>query len=300
MATTCEVQITRRLNGVDLHDEDRGWSLQNDTSIGLARPTRSVSVRHRGRHGSLRSGLTVHDETTERLVWLLTPRAGRPAEDLYVVHDELLGVLSRPGLVLEHVVAGEVRSVPVWLEQVSEPSEHVAGMVMRVQAVLALGDPFLRSAVTEWSVPAGSSSSDVLAGTAPVSDAVVRFGPGVVDPSLVDASTGTGVSWAGVVPVGRWLFLDALSWRAWTSSSSSAWDGPGRAVVTAAMDFPGAGRLQLWPVATTTSAGALYPSTGLLPSSSLYPSAGGGVVAGRSISVVASAPCVIRGGAAWL
>lgn len=297
MTVGCHAQITKRLNGIDLHARDRGWSLQNESSVQVARSTRRAPVRRRGSHGTMRRqwALPVYDEATARLTWTLTPRPGQPAEDLYAVHDQLVSLLAHPALTYEHVVDGVVRSAGAELETVSEPADHVAGRSMRVSATLALADPFLRGQDADWTLAAGQNTSTLLAGTGPVADALVRFGPGTVDPSVVDAISGTGVSWAGTVPSGQYLYLDPAGWRAWTSSSTTAWAGPAQASATAAMDFPGPGRLQLWPAVTLDH--GLYPSALLYPSSALFPEVEGIV---RDVVVTASDPCVIRGRTAWL
>lgn len=95
-----------------------------------------------------------------------------------------------------------------------------------------------------------SATLDSLAGsTAPITDAVLRLAGPLTSAVVTDAVTGTGLSWSGAtIAAGTYLYLDAATLRAWSSTSGGQWT-PGGTDRTAGLDYPGAGPLQLWPAA---------------------------------------------------
>lgn len=79
---------------------------------------------------------------------------------------------------------------------------------------------------------------------APIDAMIVRVPKGVDSVSVTDPVSGTGISWSGTATSG-YLYVDPQHLRAWTSGSATAW-GDG-ADVTAGLDYPASGPLQIWP-----------------------------------------------------
>lgn len=270
--------ITKRLNGIDLDQPARGWALLSDTSLRIQRATRRSPLVVARRHGSVPRGeLPVYEEATAHLAWELS---GTSQVGLEAAYDELMGVLTLPGLVYEHVVDGRVLSAPAAGVSISEPTSFVPGASMDVSAAVALTDPFLRDATPSifGPVPVGGHVVEGLAGTAPIADAVVRFTGPFAQVSIVDQATGSGLTWTGTASSGQYLYLDAATLVARRSTSASAWESGGTDV-SGGLDYPAPGPLQLWPVSGETSPGVLR----------------------RQVQVQTSGgPCAIRGKRAWL
>lgn len=244
--------VTKTLNGIDLHQPDRGWSLQHATTsyAGLSNERTTVSVP--GRHGVLSPRRRmVADERPVGLTWLLRATSQGGLEATW--HD-LMGLLQTPSLTYGHVAGGVTTVADAELVSVSDVSgdDFLVGTHLRFSAVLALPGVFLRD--PSWStlaVPAGASTHTVLAGSAPITDAVVRWGPGpIAGPpySLTDTTTGTGVSLDFVAADGYYLYLDTALLAAWVTSLTGEWAPGVHPRRSQHVDYPGPGPLQLWPV----------------------------------------------------
>lgn len=242
--------ITKRVNGIDLHNPERGWSLQEKgTSARVARTVRRAPLVIGGRHGSAPTGrLPVYEEASVSLTWLLMADTQAGLEDAY---RDLVGVLSVPGLVYQHEAAGVVTEAPAELVSLTEPTDFTAGRLMRVSAILSLTDPFLRDVeyTTTGELSAGTHELTQLAGTAPIRDAVVRFTGPTTHVTVLDVVSGTQLEWIGSgVTSDRYLYLDPARMAAWHSASASAWDGStGSVGASHGLDYTAAGPLQLWP-----------------------------------------------------
>lgn len=82
---------------------------------------------------------------------------------------------------------------------------------------------------------------------APIDDMIIRVPKGVDSVSVTDPVSGTGISWSGTATSG-YLYVDPQHLRAWTAGGATAW-GDG-ADVTAGLDYPASGPLQIWPDAS--------------------------------------------------
>lgn len=90
-------------------------------------------------------------------------------------------------------------------------------------------------------------------GSAPITDAVVRVrGPFNGKAAVTDTQSGTGLSWQGTLPANTYLYLNAANLKAHTSTSATAWTSG--TDVSAGLDYPPAGPLQLIPVVTPEGA----------------------------------------------
>lgn len=241
--------ITWRINLLDM----RRWSIQRTS---LWRPP--VSVRANlltlpGTHGTVNLGLPVFDEPQINFDLLLK---GKQAE-LEAAQLELVGLFTQPGLLVSRVAGGKQVSADARLVSIT-PGEMVADTYAKFQVTVALPGVFLRGAVAT-STPAAVTNNmtyrvDILDGsTAPVGDGLIRVKGPITAIQITDKGSGTGLSWSGSnpVPAGTYLFLNARTWRAWTSTNANAW-GLGGTNVTAGLDYPKPGILQMWPTTTVT------------------------------------------------
>lgn len=83
--------------------------------------------------------------------------------------------------------------------------------------------------------------------TAPIGDATIRVTGPATSVTVTDPTTGAGITWSGSLAAGQYLFMRPRPLSARISSLSSEWTSGGTDVSTG-LDFPAAGRLQLWPV----------------------------------------------------
>lgn len=259
------------LNGVDL----TRWTVARGTFYRPPVTNRRTVVNVGRRHGVIPVGLPVFDEPKVTLKFAPgVPVGTLDVDALEELDAELMGLLSSPELVLRRHVGSSVQEADVVLESATPEDEGFRfGAHSRWTVTLAVPGVFLRGISYETATVTGFDW-----GTAPVADGRVRFGPGTVDPNLTDAKSGTGVSWAGTVPTGRYLFIDAASLKAWTSTSTTDWLGEAGTDVSSAVDYPVAGPLQLWPHTTST--------------------VGGGVQ--RGVQVSGSSGWAVWGRSAWL
>ncbi|MDF2805469.1 MAG: hypothetical protein K0S43_415 [Cellulosimicrobium sp.] len=238
-------EITWSLSGVDTIR----WGLQ---SVSMWRPP--VGVRRRsfevpGRHGVIPVGLPVFDEPTVSLtMWC----HATTQDALEVATMELVALLTAPGLTLGRTSGDVVASAPAQLVSVT-PDEFTTGAEATFEVVLAVPGVFLRAeAVTGPDValatPGGQDVpvAALAAATGPTTDAVLRVTGPATSVAFVDVVSGTGLSWAGALTAGQYLFLDAGALTARRSSSDADWASGGTAV-SGALDTPAAGALQLWP-----------------------------------------------------
>lgn len=276
------ILTTKQINGIDLHDQSRGWFLNRDgTSPGIARSVRQDALVVGGRHGDVPKGsLPVYDSATVNLSFVLDATSQYELASRY---RDLFGVFSQPSLVYQEVIfdgpATEVHEAPAVLVSMGEPSDFLPGRYVSVSMILSLLDPFLRDVAgsTTGILAAGTHPLSLFAGTAPITDVVVRFGPSVSDPAVTDVASGTGLTWRGAVTSGTYVYADPSTMRAWRSTSASQWTQGSATSVSGSLDYPGPGRLQVWPTTTIT----------------------GGVLS-RVPTVLTTGPTMIRGRRAWL
>jgi hypothetical protein len=237
---------------------DIGWSLSGIDTLrwrvqagSLWRPP--VTVRRDvltlpGRHGVVVTGKPpVFEEPTVTLELLC--EGAQP--DLEALTNELLGILAQPALTLGRYSGGLVTAAPAQFVSLS-PGEFVPDVGAFFTVALAVPGVFLRGASADTAPVVVTDGDTVtlatLAGsTGPVPDAVLRVRGGATSVQLVDAVTGTGLSWAGLALASTdYLFLHAATLTARRSTNPAAW-ATGGAVVTGQLDYPGPGPLQLWP-----------------------------------------------------
>ena len=209
-----------------------------------------------GRHGTTPSGgPVIFDDSKLSLTWELQAPTWAALE---VERLALMALLGAPGDIVVTRRIGSVDLAAAHRLVSATGMESDTGMPLAtVTAVLSAPGVFWRGQEFT-SEPVAASAGTVtlevpeLAGsTAPVADAVVRASGPLTSVSLNDVPSGTGLSWSGSLSVGAFLFMDARTLRAWTSTDGAAWTGSATDA-TGGIDYPPAGPLQLWPAMTAT------------------------------------------------
>lgn len=235
--------ITWTLAGIDT----RRWNVQAGS---LWRPP--VAVRRSvlsipGRHGSVP---TPRPPVFEEPVVSLEMRCKGVMSSLEAAYNELQALLTSPGLVLGRASGGITTSAPVALVSIS-PGQFIADVLADMSVQLAVPGVFLRAASVD-STPEIVTTGEVVtlaalgAGTAPVGDAVLRVRGAATSVSIVDAVSGTGISWTGTLPINEYLFLHPATATARRTAVSSAWT-EGGTDMSGGLSFPAPGLLQIWP-----------------------------------------------------
>ncbi len=265
------MSYTLHLNGRPLSR----WLVTAGTFFRPPVTVRSNLVTIPGQHGVMPVGPVTFDEPQIQVV--LTPNTITTGENLDLLVADLSALLASPSLMARRTAEGRVEEAAARLVSIAYDEVFKAGVFASVTVVLALPGVFWRDQSTsDVALAAGSSNVSALAGSGPITDAVLRWGPGssgAVLKSLTDVTTGTGVSVDYAPASGEYLYVRLPDLRAWSTTSSTAWT-PSGTNRSSLVDHPGPGPLQLWPV---------------------LPSAGA-----RQLPVTASHAVTIRARRAWL
>jgi len=236
------------LNGIDL-DVETGHL----AAVTLWRPpisTRRSPVTIPGMHGSLTSGLPVFEDP-QIVIGIRTTQTTQAALEEAV--NMVAALLTQPTLTVTRVSGGLTTSARAELVSADMDNDFLAGGTSAPVAVLSIPGVFFRDTAavsTDFPFTADLVNQEVatLSGsTGPIGDAVIRITGACTNPVVTDPGTGTGISYAGTVASGQYLFMSARPLSARISSSASDWLSGG-SDVSPAVSFPAAGRLQLWPV----------------------------------------------------
>lgn len=205
----------------------------------------------------------------------LTLKIGCAGSRGWVETRRVLRLLTMPRLTLTRRMPGQLmdRCASVVLTSLTADDTTV-GRYTRYTATLSMTSPFWRAAeptliaipddgvlvdtsavpgpYTMWlgepnnsvSVLAPDGYPDGYMSDAPIDDMIIRVPKGVDAMTLTDPTSGTGISWSGTATSG-YLYVDPQHLRAWTTGGATAW-GDG-ADVTAGLDYPASGPLQIWP-----------------------------------------------------
>lgn len=224
-----------------------GRALTKATLFSPGATVRRTSLPLPGRHGAVPAGAVVFDEPTLALEWELVASTWDGLEEERV---QLSLLLARPGdLQVVRTVAPASGSARARLVSIGEATAEAASPMLVVPAVLALPDVFFRGALVTtvaYPVPSAGAAIVALGGSAPIADAKVRVTGPATSVTITDVTSTTGLSWTGALPAGQYLYLDAATLTARLSASSTAWDSGGTDV-SAGLDYPAPGPLQLWP-----------------------------------------------------
>ena len=234
---------TYEVGGVDLGR----WKITRGTTY---RPTASTSrsgVNVPGRHGVIPVGLPTF-EVPQVTLHLSPFRDGEPDMDAQESEvDMLTALFASPDVKLRRQIGTVTVEAEARLVSLDFPAERFRfGRWASVTVVLELPGAFWRDLdATEVSLPAGQSTITELAGTAPITDAVVQWESATGTASVTDAGTRTSIS----VRASGAATVDVGLMQAWASAS---WERSGSSL-NAAIDYAGPGPLQLWPIQGKTS-----------------------------------------------
>ena len=246
--------ITWKINGYDL-DTALGAFL---TDVSVWRPNvaaRRSPITIPGAHGTINPGLPVFDEPQVTIVpkWYAASQA-----QLEEFTNHARALFGQPAIVLSRVSGGVETSAVANLVSITE-GDFIVGNMASCTVLLAIPGVFFRGAEVTSDDAAFDSDlvdveldADLSGSSAPIGDAVFRITGPASSVSLTDPLTGTGLSWAGSLTAGQYLYLSGKPLDARISTSSSAWASGGTSEL-ANLDWPAAGRLQLWPVVQTAS-----------------------------------------------
>ncbi|HML52387.1 MAG TPA: hypothetical protein PKD84_13405 [Propionicimonas sp.] len=237
--------ISWRINGVGLPPIARVSSPRPSVS------TRRSPIDIPGRHGVVDQGLPQFAETLITLT--IEATAGSQAA-VEAAIAKLHALLSGPSIVITRVAGDFSASGPARLVSIS-PGRHTPSVWQEMTAVLAIpagmlsGPPSAGTPLAFSANLTGALLPHLQGSSAPITDAIVRLkGPHAGLFTITDAATGTGLSQSTASLTGsQYLYMDAGGFRSWISASDSAWTGVGTDV-SANLDYPAAGILQLWPV----------------------------------------------------
>lgn len=253
------------INGLAVSDA-LGLHLLRETTWALSTTVRQNPTEQAGEHGSTQTGLPTYESSTVTMSALAVASSEAAVEAAIAQFKALCGsptlVLTRTGA--DGVAAGGVAR----LVSVTPADWQPGAWSVRIVALFTITGVFLRG--PSWTSYDLAAQSDITAveltglstSTAPIGDVTMRITGPCTNPYVSDPSTGTGLSYIGTVAAGQYLFMSARPLSARLSSSSADWLSGG-SDVSAALTYPAAGRLQLWPaVQTATTRKVLISMTG--------------------------------------
>ena len=243
-----------RLNGVDLHNPSRGWSLQAGTVWRAPVTPRLSRVELPGRSGEVTTGppgyvleaplLTFEWLVTAVDVWALD----RTLDDLTVLLTSTplrVTRLNTGGAFDRHDTFADARLVSISERDTVRVGAGSASL--RMVAQLRIPGVAFRGPVTESALAAnGRTLLAGLAGsTAPIPDAVVRVAGPATYASVTDEATGTSITWTGSLAAGEYAYLDAGRLLLHKTTSPGAWGVLG--ADSPELDYSVAGPLRVTP-----------------------------------------------------
>lgn len=231
------------LSGVDT----ARWSIRKGSTWRPPVQVRTKNLDIPDMHGVIPVGLPVFEAPQVSLDLKCGTGSQATVES---VSNELIALLTAPGLTLGRESGGIVTSAVPRLQGISL-GEFIWNDSARFVALLDIPGVFFKAP----SVDAGptvvvSGDTYTLAGlgvgSAPITDAVLRFTGPFTAVSATDPVSGTGVSWTGNVAAANYLFLHPATMKARTSNVATAW-AAGGTDVSGAMSRTPTGSLQIWP-----------------------------------------------------
>lgn len=242
------------IDGVNLQNTERGWSVRAGTRALAARSWERPSLAGAGRDGVV-PGLRAAERPQARTLIVKAPRDDVDTLALLVSRGRQLRRFDNPGRVADI----EVLSF-------SPAGRGDAEAVVDVTIVYRIPALHFRDETDgTWSTPlnAATVAVDVMAGlTGAVHDAAVRIRGGVTAPRVQD-SAGSWMAWPGVLPASQWLRFELTSGRAFLTGTDT-WTG-GTEVTDDVTNGPGPYPLELTPLitnpATLASAARLTVTT---------------------------------------
>lgn len=241
---------TYRINALDVNR----WLLVTPSTY-IANVTRErQAVKIPGRDGEIMVGRST---VTPRVLTLTLLPGPTATDDADAMIDDLTALLSMESVIVQRVTPTSTREAVAEVTGHSWDGNSAPGTDTPVTVSLTLPGVYWRdTTAATTALVAGSTALDV--GSAPVTDAVVRFALDAANPVLTDAQTGTGISVAHDAVATDYIYVDCGQLQAWKSASSSQWTRPSSSAawLDALVSYPGPGPLRMTP-AVTESGGML-------------------------------------------
>jgi hypothetical protein len=236
------------INGLTLGSA-LGLQLTRDTTWRMGTTNRRTTVTLPGIHGTINIGLPVYDE--QQIVVDANVKAATE-DSLEEAINQLLALCGTPTLTLTRSSGGITSTAAAELVSIAH-DDWVPVVATHVVAIFAIPDAMFRGPIvtSDDLVFSGTLTAQEIASlsgaSAPISDAVVRVTGPATSVTLTDPSSATGITWSGALAAGQYLFLRGRPLMARISSSATDWLSGGVSVL-AAIGYPAAGRLQMFPV----------------------------------------------------
>lgn len=247
--------FTYTMNGVDL-DTALGAGFISDVSVW--RPpitTRRSSLILPGEHGVINPQLPVFEEPTVTIgIRVIEADQG----DLEERANHVRALFTQPALVLGRTSGGLTTSAVAQLVSLND-EDYLVGSTDRIIVILAIPGVFFRGpVVTSPDIPFAANLTnqeiaELTGSTAPIIDSIIRVKGPASSVNITDPLTATGISWAGSLLINQYLFLQARPLAARISSNAGDWTAGGTSEL-ARVDYPGPGRLMMWPVVQSATA----------------------------------------------
>jgi len=240
--------ISYTIDGVDL----KTYGIQRSSSYRTPVKVTTKNLTLPGRHGAVNTGsLPVFEEPTLTFQFLMLEN-NTPLE---TAQSNLALLLSRPGLTVTRIADGVSASATGRLTSLTS-ANYEPGVALTLTAMLTIPDVFWKAAPALYlgqTLPATHTITTLSDSTAPITDAIIRVTGPCTAIQITDAVSGTGLTWAGSLAAGQYLYLDASKLTARRSSTSNdsvnagVWTNNSGTDVTSGIDYPPTGILQAWP-----------------------------------------------------
>ena len=236
---------TYLLNALDANR----WRIVQPTTYMADVSMERSAVKVPGRPGEIPAGST---PAPRPLILRLFPARELGLDRLM---DDLSTLLTMPSLTVTRVTPEGSRTAEAVLEGHSWDGRSVPSVHAPVIVNLSLPGVWWRDPSTiDVSLEAGAQSilpvgvpPTERVGSAPITDAVMRFDLGASAPSITDVLTGTGVSVDNNATSTQYTYIDAGQLHAWVSTSASAWSAPSSGRLDHLVSYPGPGPLSITP-----------------------------------------------------
>ena len=247
---------TYSINGIDL---DR-WDVMLGTTHQLGATMARSVVSVPGMDGEIISGRSAAEAPLLTLV--LDPKK-TATTTLDAAVDDLATLLSAPTITVQRITTGSTRqAVGVLVGHTWDPNMFYTDQLSSVSITLSIPGVWWRDTATaDSTLVAGSNTLTTAVGSAPITDAIIRFALDAANPSLTDVATGTGISVAYDATAAEYIFVDVDQLQAWKSTSSSQWTRPGSGLLDSSVSYPGPGPLRISPVLTAVRREAVLTSS---------------------------------------
>lgn len=235
---------TYSIDGILLDDPARRWLLEKATVLPAGANRRVTLVEL----PSIDGGVPVTQGMGYGTVTVSVAVLPTALLSLDALLSAVRGVLANAKVLSRRDSLGVELSTDVVQVVIAEPV--LRGSAATISAVLTT-QPFWRAATVltttakTLTTGANTPSFPEFSGcTGKLADAIIRMRGPFTSLQVTSPVDGSGFIAAQTLTSAQYLFIRLADFRAWISTSATDWDGAGTALL---LDYPAAGRLQLWP-----------------------------------------------------